>query len=69
MRKIHRILLCIALFGCVIQSQSALNIVDYKSFPPELEILNINPDVFEWGVAGNFLLLDKVVHQLVASGH
>ena len=68
MRKIHRILLCIALFVCAIQSQSVLNIVDYKSYPPELEILNINPDVFEWGVAGNFLLLDKVDHQLVSIG-
>ena len=68
MRKIHRLLLCIALFVCAIQSQSVLNIVDYKSYPPELEILNINPDVFEWGVAGNFLLLDKVDHQLVSIG-
>ena len=68
MRKIHRILLWIALFVCAIQSQSVLNIVDYKSYPPELEILNINPDVFEWGVAGNFLLLDKVDHQLVSIG-
>ena len=67
-RKIHRVLLCIAFFGCVVQSQSVLNIVDYKSYPPELEILNINPDVFEWGVAGNFLLLDKVDHQLVSIG-
>tara|TARA_Y100000748_G_scaffold276044_1_gene252175 strand:+ start:232 stop:1074 length:843 start_codon:yes stop_codon:yes gene_type:complete len=67
-RKIHRILLCIALFICAIQSQSVLNIVDYKSYPPELEILNINPDVFEWGVAGDFLLLDKVDHQLVSIG-
>ena len=68
MRKILRVLLCIALLGCVLQSQSALSIVDYKSFPSELEILNINPDVFEWGVAGNFLLLDKMENQLVSIG-
>ncbi|MBI65928.1 MAG: hypothetical protein CMG64_06520 [Candidatus Marinimicrobia bacterium] len=68
MRKIYRILLCIIFLFCVIQSQSALNIVDYKSFPSELEILNIKPDILEWGVAGNFLLLDKVDHQLVSIG-
>ena len=68
LRKIYRVFFCATFFCCVLQTQPALNIVDYKSFPPELEILDINPDVFEWGVAGNFLLLDKIDHQLVSIG-
>ena len=65
-RVIHRKLLYIIFLNYVAIAQSGLNIVDYKIFPSELEILDIKPDVFEWGVAGNFLLLDKVNHQLVS---
>ena len=68
MRVIHRIILYIIFLSCVASAQSGLNIVDYKIFPSELEILDIKPDVFEWGFAGNFLLLDKVNHQLVSIG-
>ena len=67
-REIHRKILYIIFLSYVVSAQSGLNIVDYKIFPAELEILDIKPDVFEWGVAGNFLLLDKVNHQLVSVG-
>ena len=37
-------------------------------FPPEMEILDIKPDIVEWGVGGSYLLLDKINHQLVSVG-
>ncbi|MED5554208.1 MAG: hypothetical protein VX530_03955, partial [Candidatus Neomarinimicrobiota bacterium] len=67
-RVIHRIILYIIFLSYVVSAQTGFNIVDYKIFPSELEILNIKPDIFEWGVTGNFLLLDKVNHQLVSIG-
>ena len=66
MIKIHRLILYIFILGCALRSQSVLKIIDYKTFPSELEILDIKPDIFEWGVAGSFLLLDKMDHQLVS---
>ena len=27
---------------------------------PEMEILDIKPDIIEWGVGGSYLLLDKI---------
>ena len=50
------------------QAQSNLSIVAYKAFPSELNILNIKPSLVEWGVAGSFLLLDKIDNQLVSIG-
>ena len=64
--KIHKLISHILILSCILKSQSSLNIVDYKIFPPELEILDIKPDNFEWSVAGSFLLLDKMNHQLVS---
>ena len=61
----------ISLFAviCIVRSQHVLTITDYQPFPSEISILNINPDSFEWGVAGSFLLLDKVDNQLVSVGN
>ena len=68
MVKIHRIILLLIFFIYVIQAQTAFKIADYKIFPPEIEILDIKPDIIEWGVGGSYLLLDKVNHQLVSVG-
>ncbi len=68
MVKIHRIILFLIFFIYVIQAQTAFKIADYKIFPPEIEILDIKPDIIEWGVGGSYLLLDKVNHQLVSVG-
>ena len=51
------------------QAQPNLSVVDYQAFPPELNILNIKPSLVEWGVAGSFLLLDKIDNQLVSIGN
>ena len=61
----------ISLFAviCIVRSQHVLTIADYQPFPSEISILNINPDSFEWGVAGSFLLLDKIDNQLVSVGN
>ena len=53
---------------CLSQAQPKLSVVDYQAFPPELNILNINPSLVEWGIAGSFLLLDKIDNQLVSIG-
>jgi len=60
----------INLFAAIslIQAQPNLSVVTYQAFPPELNILNINPSSIEWGVAGSFLLLDKIDNQLVSIG-
>ena len=50
------------------QAQTVFKIADYKMFPPEMEILDIKPDIVEWGVGGSYLLLDKINHQLVSVG-
>ena len=50
------------------QAQTVFKIADYKIFPPEMEILDIKPDIIEWGVGGSYLLLDKINHQLVSVG-
>ena len=50
------------------QAQTVFKIADYKIFPPEMEILDIKPDIVEWGVGGSYLLLDKINHQLVSVG-
>ena len=49
-------------------AQTVFKIADYKIFAPEMEILDIKPDVIEWGVGGSYLLLDKINHQLVSVG-
>ena len=54
---------------CIVRSQHVLTIADYQPFPSEMDILHINPDSFEWGVAGSFLLLDKIDNQLVSVGN
>ena len=64
-KTINRSLL-IFLFTFTIKGQSAFNIVEYKSFPSELKILDIYPDKIEWGVANGFLLLDKINNQMVS---
>ena len=50
------------------QAQPKLSVVAYQSFPPELNILKIKPNLVEWGIAGSFLLLDKIDNQLVSIG-
>jgi len=50
------------------QAQAKLSVADYQAFPPELNILNIKPSLVEWGIAGSFLLLDKIDNQLVSMG-
>jgi len=64
-KTINRSLL-IFLFTFTIKGQSVFNIVEYKSFPSELKILDIYPDKIEWGVANGFLLLDKINNQMVS---
>ena len=68
MRKIHRIILFLTFIIYSTQAQTVFKIVDYKIFPPEMEILDIKPDIVEWGVGGSYLLLDKINHQLVSVG-
>ena len=54
---------------CFTRSQHVLTIANYHPFPSEIDILKINPDIFEWGIAGSFLLLDKIENQIVSIGN
>ena len=68
MSKIHRIILTLTIFTYSIHAQTVFKIADYRIFTPEMEILDIKPDIIEWGVGGSYLLLDKINHQLVSVG-
>ena len=49
------------------QAQTVFKIADYKMFPPEMEILDIKPDIVEWGIGGSYLLLDKINHHTLVT--
>ena len=40
-------------------SQAKLNIVEYRPFPEELSILNLEPTKISWSIGNKFLLLDQ----------
>ena len=69
MRRFPNYIISLFAVICIVRSQHVLTIADYQPFPSEISILNINPDSFEWGVAGSFLLLDKIDNQLVSVGN
>ena len=69
MKRFHNYIISLFVVICFTSSQHVLTIADYHPFPSEIDILKINPDVFEWGIAGSFLLLDKIDNQLVSIGN
>ena len=69
MKRFHNYIISLFVVICFASSQHVLTIADYHPFPSEVDILKINPDVFEWGIAGSFLLLDKIDNQLVSIGN
>ncbi len=69
MKELHNFIILNLVIRCFVSSQTTLSIADYHPFPKEVNILNINPDILEWGVAGSFLLLDQKENQLVSIGN
>ena len=48
--------------------QIDLYVSEFRLFPDEIQMLDLQPDMVQWSVAGRFLLLDKMAQQLIGLG-
>lgn len=49
-------------------AQINLQVTEFKPFPDEIQMLDLQPDMIQWSIAGRFLLMDKMTQQLIGLG-
>ena len=67
-QKIIREFFFLFAFPASLISQVSLDIVEYRPFPEKIMLLDLKPDLINWSIANQFLLLDKSRQELIGLG-
>tara|TARA_B100000686_G_C16806440_1_gene991150 strand:- start:14909 stop:15751 length:843 start_codon:yes stop_codon:yes gene_type:complete len=67
-QKIIREFFFLFAFPASLISQVSLDIVEYRPFPEKIMILDLKPDLINWSIANQFILLDKSRQELIGLG-